>query len=130
MDSNDRMDNLVRMFVKVRDELAKRKEAYEESIKPLTEIKSKLEGRMLAFLDQSGQTSAKTQYGTCFTTVKDRASLADPDAFMAFVMKKGLFELLDRRANATAVKDFVENEGTLPPGVNFHSYKALSVRRS
>ncbi len=130
MSDNERMDNLVRMFIKARDAIAKAKEAYEAEIKPLQEIKSKLEGRMLAFLDQSGQDSAKTQYGTCFTSTKDSASLTDPDAFMSYVMKNGAFELLDRRANATAVRDFVEENGTLPPGVNFTSRKSLSVRRS
>lgn len=130
MTDDARMDNLIRMFVQARDALAKRKSEYEESIKPILEIKSKLEGRMLAFLEESGQTSAKTQYGTCFTSTKDSASLGDPEAFMAYVMKNGAFELLDRRANATAVRDFVEEQGTLPPGVNFTSRISLSVRRS
>jgi len=118
------------MFVQARDEIKRLEDAHEEALKPIKEIKAKLEGRILEFLDVSGLTSGKTPYGTAIATVKDSASLADPDAFMNWVMKNGAFELLDRRANTTAVRDYVEEHGTLPPGVNFSSRKTASVRRS
>jgi hypothetical protein len=49
---------------------------------------------------------------------------------MAFVKTTNNYDLLDRKANVTAVKDYVSENGTLPPGVNLSSIKTVGVRRA
>lgn len=124
----ERLDSLAEMLLKARKAIEEKEKAFEESIKPLKELKAQIEGRVLAFLQKTGQTSAKTPHGTLITSTRDYASLADSDAFMAYVMSKGAFELMDRRANVSAVRDHVEEHGALPPGVNFSSRLTVSIR--
>jgi hypothetical protein len=101
---------------------------HEDELKDLKETKNKLSGLIMAFLEQTGQTSAKTPVGTATVATRWTSSLSDPDAFMRYVLEHGAFDLLERRANSTAVKEFVKtHEGQLPPGANLTAHKSLSV---
>jgi hypothetical protein len=120
----------VEQYVKVRDRIAEMKKAYEASIEPLVEVQNMLTGWMQNFLEQAGADNIKTEHGTCYTTTKYTASLADPEAFMQFVKSTNSFDLLDRKANVTAVKDYVAEKGGLPPGVNMSAIKTIGVRRA
>lgn len=124
------VDKRVEQYIQIRDELARRKKAYEESIEKLVEAQNMLTGWMQNFLDQSGADSIKTAHGTCYTSTKYSASLADPAAFMAYVKESGKFDLLDRKANVTACKDFVAEHGVPPAGVNMSAIKTIGVRRA
>ena len=86
---------------------------------------------MLEFLDthRPGDRPRPTRArSTC--RIKHTASLGDPDAFMDYVMKNGAFELMDRRANSTACREFAEEHGSLPPGVKLNSTRTVGVRTS
>jgi hypothetical protein len=48
---------------------------------------------------------------------------------MKYVIDNNLFDLLDRKANVTAVKDHVKEKGALPPGVNLSAIETVGVRR-
>lgn len=123
------VDKRIEQYIQVRDKLKAMDEAHAEAIKPLIEIQNLLSGWMMAFLEKSGTTSVKTAHGTCYASTRHTASLADPDAFMKYVISTGKFELLDRRANSTAVKDFVEETNALPPGCNLNAIRTVGVRR-
>jgi hypothetical protein len=129
-DTKDRvqksLDTRVAQYVAVRDKIRK---IEKEQIEPLKETLNLLSGWIMDFLDQAGVKSAKTADGTCGITTRYSASLADAEAFMDFVKANNRFELLDRRANSTAVKDYVQDTGNLPPGVNLSAVKTISVRR-
>lgn len=127
---NARIDKLVAQYVAIRDRLDQLKEEYKKVSEPFEDAKQQLISRMLAFLDSTGQESAKTNKGTVYSTVRHTARLSDPDEFMAFVMKHGLFELMDRRANATACRDYADETGELPPGVTINSQRTIGVRAS
>jgi len=48
---------------------------------------------------------------------------------MDYVTTNKLFDLLDRRANTTAVKAFVKKNNQLPPGCNLSAVETVGVRR-
>jgi hypothetical protein len=54
--------------------------------------------------------------------------LADPEAFMKFVIANQAYDLLDRKANATACRDYAAEHQNLPPGVNMSAVKTVGVR--
>jgi hypothetical protein len=120
----------VEQYVKVRDRIQAMNKAHEETIKPLVEVQNMLTGWMQNFLEQAGADNIKTEHGTCYATTRYTASLADPEAFMQFVKATNSFDLLDRKANVTAVKDYVAEKGGLPPGVNMSAIKTIGVRRA
>lgn len=124
-----KVDKRVDQYIRIRDALKVLEEKYETERAPLVEMQNLLTGWMMEFLDKAGASAVKTKYGTCHTSTRYTASLADPDAFMKFVIANNKFELLDRRANATAVRDYVAENKALPPGTNLNSIRTLGVRR-
>lgn len=124
------VDKRVGQFITVREKIREIETRHEEELKPYKEVQNLLGGWLEEFLKNSGSTGVKTLHGTCYRSTRYTASLADPEAFMRYVITHGKYELLDRRANATAVKDYVkENNGNMPPGVNLNAISSVGVRR-
>jgi hypothetical protein len=125
-----RIDELVADFRTLRDWLNVQKKKYEDNIAPYIARKEEIGREMLAFLDQTGQESARTSQGTVTATVNHTVSCSDdPDAFMAFIRKSGMLELLDRRPNKTACLAYLSEHNELPPGVQLSSIRIASVRK-
>lgn len=125
-----KVEQRVEEYIRVRDAIKAANEKHEESIKPLVELQNMLTGWLQTFLETAGADSVKTSNGTCYSTTRYTASLADPEAFMKFVKDTQNYDLLDRKANVTAVKDYVAEKGNLPPGVNLSAIKTVGVRRA
>lgn len=128
--TNGRIDKRVAQFVLVRDEIDAIKERHKAELAAYEELKLKLIGEMLAFLDRTGQESAKTAEGTVRVTVRHTAVCTDPDEFMEFVFTNNLRDLIDRRANAIACRTYAEEQGNLPPGVKINSMRTVGVTRA
>lgn len=120
----------VSQYITCRDAIKEANEKHEASIKPLVDLQNALTGWLQSFMETAGADSIKTPNGTCYSTTRYSASLADPEAFMQFVKSTNSFDLLDRKANVTAVRDYCEEKGSLPPGVNLSSIKTVGVRRA
>lgn len=119
----------IQQYVAIRDRLKEMEVDHEKAKKPLTDALEELNGVLQEFLDDNGTDSVKTKWGTCFKSTRYTASLADSEAFMTYVIQSGRFELLDRKANSTAVRDFVAEQGNLPPGCNLTAKSNVGVRR-
>lgn len=124
------MDKKVEQFIKVRDIIKRMDDEYEEKVTEWKDILEKLRGEIQAFLNDNGLKNLRTPAGSCYTSEKSTASLADPEAFMNYVTANNAFDLLDRRANGTAVKDFVKKHKSLPPGCNLNTIQTLGVTRA
>lgn len=124
------VEKRVGQYVACRDAIKAANDEHERAIKPLVDLQNMLTGWMQTFLEQSGADSVKTKSGTCYSTTRYSASLADAEAFMKFVKSTDNFDLLDRKANVTACRDYCTENGTLPPGVNLSSIKTVGVRRA
>lgn len=116
-------------YVICRDQIKVIEERHKKELAPLKELQDMLGGWLQSALDKAGADSIKSLAGTAYKTQKFTASLADPKAFMDFVIANNLFDLMDRKANVTAVKEYVEQNGRLPPGVNLSSIETIGVRR-
>lgn len=126
----DDMEKRTRQFIEVRDTIKRMNDEHAEKLKPLKEIQDILAGRIQAFMTANNLENLKTAAGTCYTSTKSTTSLADPEAFMKYVIDNQQFDLLDRRANTTAVKAFVKKQKALPPGCNLNTIETLGVRRA
>ena len=124
-----RIDKHVQRYIAVRDELKRRETAYKESIKDLVAFQEQTAGHLQKFFDETHTDNSRTRFGTAFIKTKHSASLADPLAFMDFVIAKSQWDMLDKKANVTAVRGYVEEKNTLPPGVNLSSEVKVHVRR-
>ena len=119
----------VGQYVQVRDALKRLDEEHDAKRKPLVELQQILSGKLQEALTANNAYSLKTEAGTCYISTRYTASLADPDAFMTYVTATRSFDLLDRRANATAVKEYIGKYNSLPPGCNLNAIQTVGVRR-
>ena len=124
------VDHWVESFVALRDKLRDMEVEYDKKKKPVRDALDQIEGRLMAALEATGSEAIRTAHGTCHTVSRTKASLADPEAFMQYVIANKAFDLLDRKANSTAVKAFVKEKNTLPPGCNLSTIVSIGVRRA
>lgn len=123
------IDKRTAQYIWARDCIAKLKQKHTEELKPLLQIQEELAGRIQSFMEANNITDGlKTSGGTCYLSTKYTASVADGEAFMNFV-KQGNWDLIERRANPTAVRDYVKEHNNLPAGVNLTAFQQLGVRR-
>lgn len=128
-DQTENVGKWIDHYVKVRDKIKAVNDEHEKRIAPLVDLQNKLTGLLQGFLESTNSESVKTEHGTCYTSTRYSASLPDAGAFMKFVIDNNQFDLLDRRANATAIRNYVESSGALPPGVNLSALRTIGVRR-
>lgn len=126
MDINKRVDQ----YVRLRDKIKELDDAHKEKMAPYRETLEQLNSALLSHLNNIGGDSVRTESGTVYRTEKKSATLADKSAFWAFVTAKQEWELLDWKANASAVARHIEEHNDLPPGVNFNVTHVVGVRRS
>lgn len=124
------MNTRVEQYIKLRDHIKSITEKHEAELAPFKDLLERMNAAMLQRLNDLGGDSLKTEKGTVYRTERKAASIADADAFMDFVVANNAWDLLDRKANKTAVEDFIKNHDTPPPGVNFTKTFVVGVRRS
>jgi len=130
--TDNRIDISVRVeqYVKLRDKIKEIEARHKEELKPYKDTLEKLNSVILQHLTQVGGESIRTQAGTAYVTEKKTASLADPQAFMDYVVTNSAWDLLDRKANVKAVTDYIDEHKAPPPGVNYSTTNMVGVRRS
>jgi hypothetical protein len=124
----------VGQYVKLRDMIKANDDAHAEKQKPLKETLVKLNGVMLAHLTSLNADSVATAAGTVSRTTKKSATIADMSAFWSYCVTQGDFDMIDKKANATRVEEYINDKdnnptGAPPPGVNFTTVDLVGVRR-
>lgn len=119
----------VEQYVKLRDLIKSKDDEHKKAMKPYRETLEQLNSVLLAHLNGINGQSVSTEFGTVYRTEKSSASLADAQAFMDYVIAHQAFDLLDRKANVTAVEEFIKENNSPPPGVNYQSRFEAGIRR-
>jgi len=124
------VNQLIDSYVQVRDRKRLIESQHKEALKPYNEVMGQLEGQLMEAIQRAGVQSLTGTGGTAYLSTKKRATIKDGTAFRAFVIDNKEFDLVDWRANANAVFDFINaHNGSPPPGVNPSSYTEVNVRR-
>lgn len=126
----DDMNELVRQVVTTRDRLEVEKTAFKKKTEKAAKLLDRLEAKLLERLNEIGGNSVKTDHGTAFRSHKKSASIKDGDKFRKFVIDNNEFDIVDWRANANAVADYIEQHKATPPGVNYSISYTVNVRRA
>jgi hypothetical protein len=122
--------NLIDKFVALRDKKRKLETEHEAMLKPYIQVMDEIAGELLKYMQENAVDHVATPGGTAYQTTKRSASIRDRQAFKQYVVEAGAFDMLDWKANATAVFKFIEeNNGSPPPGINPSSRTAVNVRR-
>jgi hypothetical protein len=123
------VEKRVGQFVLLRDLKAELKAKHDEELKPVNDTLQMIKDELMQAMQQNNATSIKANSGTVSLTTKQSASAADPNAFWAWCITQGTFDMIDKKPNVTAVAEYVAQHGVAPPGVNFSVFQDVGVRR-
>lgn len=118
----------VEQYIALRNKIREAEDAHKKAMAPKKSTLEKLGNLILTHLQQNQADSISGHGGTAFITTRRSASIADGEAFWDFVTQHKAWDLIDKRANAVAIEDYANQNGKLPPGVNFNKMFALNVR--
>lgn len=123
------IEELVRQYIALRDKIKEAEDAHKSKLKDAKEHLEKLNNNLLDRLNELGGESVKTASGTVYRSTKRSATIKDGDVFRRFVIENECFDLVDWKANANAVDDFIHDQKAPPPGVDFSTTFTVNVRR-
>jgi hypothetical protein len=117
-------------YIKLRNTIAEIKKKQEEVLKPYKDALEMLNNTLLSQLINAGVDNASSDAGTVYKYEKPSATIADASTFRDYVINNELWDVVDWRANAPQVREFIEANGTPPPGVNWSTRLLVGVRKS
>lgn len=123
------INDLVGNYVAIRDKLKAMEEEFDAKKKPVKETLDKIGGILREHMEKTGSEGIRTEAGTCYLTTRYTSSLADSEMFFKYVIDSERYDLLDKKANTTAVREFVKQNGGLPPGCNLSAIQTVGVKR-
>ena len=122
------IDDLVGKYLKLRELKKQKEEAYKQDVAPVSEMMDKLEMLFLQRMNEAGLESLPTKHGTPYKTKRTSVTVADWESSLPFIRTNELWHLLERRVSKTAVQQYVEEHGDLPPGLNWREEIVVNVR--
>ena len=131
MDDKPSVEQLVSVFIKIRDARDEARRAWEQQEADFNEQLDVIDQQLLEICKETGADSIKTKHGTAIRSVKSRYWTNDWESFYDFIYKQNEFGLLEKRIHQTHMKQFLEeNPDLLPAGLNVDSQYTITVRRS
>lgn len=125
------IDKLVKLFIKTRDAKADSNREAERKEAEYKLIMETCQNQMLKLAQAQGVTGFKTPFGTTFTAVDTKISIADDSAFFSFVKAEGDLDFFERRVSSRHVEDYMKHhEGAAPPGLNIFRENVMRVRKA
>lgn len=124
-----KINDIVERYIALRDKKAEIKKEYELKVAKIDEVMTKAEGVLLKHFDETGSESVKTAAGTAYKAHRTSATVADWDSAFGFIRDQEAWEMLEHRVNKKAVEEYKEQNGDLPPGINWRAEVVVNVRR-
>ena len=124
-----RADQLTAQYIALRDFKSKVKAEMDGKMSKIDAAMDAIEAKMMAFLSDTGQDSAKTGSGTFFKKTTTSAKVADRDIFLEFVFHEDAKNFLENRVNKTAVEEYISEHKKLPPGIDVTRVVSVEVHR-
>lgn len=124
------MEDLVSVYVTIRDRKREIEAQVAEQIKELDEELSIISAALLDACKDIGADSIRTKSGTVIRSVKSKYWTNDWESMWAFIRDNNAMELLEKRIHQTNMKQFLEeNQDKHPAGLNIDSEFTITVRK-
>lgn len=124
------VDKLIKVYVKIRDAKAEKKEELEKEMAAFDEQLDAIQEQLLELCRKTGVDSLKTAHGTAMRKVTTRYWTQDWESFHKFIKEHDALHLLEKRISQGNMKEFLEqNPEDHPPGMSVHSEYQITVRR-
>jgi len=124
------MEALIEKYIEIRDAKQEIVNKHKAKIAKLDKVLDKIEAFILEQFNEDGVESARCSSGTAYKSVRASCGVADWDTTLAYIREHDLWNMLEKRVNKTAVEEFRDAQGDLPPGLNWREEVTINVRRS
>jgi hypothetical protein len=125
------LNKITKAYLRLRDQRDELRRTYTDQDNVLKEKQERLEAAALAFLNETGQESARTVNGTVYRQEDVIPTGSDWERFYEWVKENDAFDALERRIKKGFVASYMEeHEGAPPPGVSVLRRYVVRVRRS
>ena len=129
MSTTPNVGDVIRTYMKLRDQKAAIEGEVKERIADLKGKMEKLEAFLKTQMDAQGLTSFKSDYGTAFLTTTDYANVADWDAVLTYIRDNEAFDMLEKRVSKIAVRGYIEANKAVPPGITYGTKLEVNIRK-
>jgi hypothetical protein len=116
-------------YLAIRQKKREMEARHKEELAPINKALSALEDYFQSAMDQNGLEQLKSGSGTAYKSVQTSVKASDKIAFLEWVKQHEAWHLLDIRPAKTAVEEFIDEEGTPPPGVDMTRHLKVNVRK-
>lgn len=125
------VEKLVKLFVKTREAKSAENKAWEAKEAEFNRIMEACENQMLKAADETGVEGFKTPFGTTYTAIDTKITIADHEAFENFVRLENDFGFYQARVSVKHVQEYMEKQGgeSPPPGLNLFRERKMRVRK-
>lgn len=112
------VEELVAEYIELRDKRADLRQHFESQDKLLRAQQIDIEKQLLTYLQTIGAESIRTKHGTVFVKSKVFGNIRDWRVFMEYIIKHKLFDLVSSRIKSTSLKNYIDETGSVPPGID------------
>jgi hypothetical protein len=120
---------VIRTYMKLRDQKSAIEAQLKDKVASLKDKMEKLEAYLKTQMDAQGLTSFKSDFGTAFLTTTDYANVADWDAVLSYIRENEAYDLLEKRVSKIAVRSYIEQTKSVPPGINYGTKLEVNIRK-
>lgn len=124
-----KVGELISIYLETRDTKEALARKHKEALKAYTDVMALIEGKLLEHLQAAGGQSFSNNVGTAYLTRKRSATISDMVEFRGYVIENRAWDMVDWRANAVSVSDFLAENEQLPPGLNFSVTTSVNVQK-
>lgn len=126
-----KLDTLVSGYISLRDAIEADETEFKAKVKPKKEMLEKIEQEFKKHFDATGTDNLTVKgVGTAFKKIVTSVTVGDWDEVWEYIQKNEAWDVLEHRANKTAVLARLKEEGELLPGINMTQVVDVQVRRA
>lgn len=127
--ASPQVDSVIDAYIKLRSEKQAKDAAHKAEMKKYDDRLKKLEAWLHLKMSLDGVKAFNTDAGTAYTTTVEQATVSDMDALLGFIRQNDAWHLLEKRVSKTGVREMLDSDMPLPPGVNWYTSTSINVRK-
>lgn len=117
-------------YVKLRDQKKVIAARHKDELAPLNDSMKKMEAFILDGFGREGLQNIGIEDGpTVYKSNRSSVKIVDWGIFLAWMLEHEAWDFLAKRAAPDPVKEYLEEEGHLPPGITISTEQTLGVRK-